>query len=82
MFRSFRFVSLFRVLVNVINFHDIISSSWLLGKIRCNFDGSILSKMHSELENHNLICNTVVNSGGKCDTLCNSKNSYFHKFSI
>ena len=31
---SFRFVSLFRVLVNVINFHDIISSSWLLGKIR------------------------------------------------
>ena len=80
MFRSFRFVSLFRVLVNVINFHDIISSSWLLGKIRV--DESILSKMHSELENHNLICNTVVNSGGKCDTLCNSKNSYVHKFSI
>ena len=26
--------------------------------------------------------NTVVNSGGKCDTLCSSRNSYLHKFLI
>ena len=38
------FVSLFRVLVNVNNFHDIISSSWLIRKIRVILTRAFLAR--------------------------------------
>ena len=54
----------------------------LLSNFSSNFVKSIFRKTRSKLENHNLTYITIANFGGKRDTLCSSKNSYFHKLSI
>ena len=41
-----------------------------------------LLEMFREKLFESLRYDTVVNSGGKCDTSCSSKSSYLHKFLI
>ena len=54
----------------------------LLSNFSSDFVESIFCKTCFKLENHNLTYITITNFGGKRDTLCSSKNSYFHKLSI
>ena len=54
----------------------------LLSNFSINFVKSIFCQTRFKLGNHNLTFITIANFGGKRDTLCSSKNSYFHKLSI
>ena len=45
-----------------------------------NLSRAFFARYFLTWKKHNHIYNTAVNTGGKCDILCSSKNLYFHKF--
>ena len=45
-----------------------------------NLSRAFFARYFLTWKKHNHLYNTAVNTGGKCDILCSSKNLYFHKF--